>query len=147
MNMLLRIAFALLVLTGANARAEPFPEMELSMGMYRIEAEVAATDATRQRGLMFREKMPANHGMLFVFPESRLECMWMKNTLLPLSVAFFDGKGVIMNIEEMAPQTLNNHCSSGPIRFALEMNAGWFSQRGFGPGTALRGLERAPLPR
>ena len=147
MNLLLRTALALLVFMNANARAEPFPEMELAMGIYRIEAEVAATDATRQRGLMFREKMPANHGMLFVFPESRQECMWMKNTLLPLSVAFLDDNGVIVNIEEMAPQTLNSHCSAGPIRFALEMNAGWFKQHGFGPSTTLHGLERAPLSR
>lgn len=144
MKMLLRVA--LLVFLSANAHAVLFPEMELGMGMYRIEAEVAATDATRQRGLMFREKMPDNHGMLFVFPTTHQECMWMKNTLLPLSVAFLDDHGVIVNVEEMAPQTLNNHCSAKPVRFALEMNAGWFKQRGFGPGTALRGLERAPLP-
>lgn len=147
MNLLLRTTLVLLVFVSANSRAEPFPEMDLAMGIYRIEAEVAATDGTRQRGLMFREKMPANHGILFVFPESRQECMWMKNTLLPLSVAFLDDKGVIVNIEEMAPQTLNNHCSAGPIRFALEMNAGWFKQHGFGPGITLHGLERAPLSR
>lgn len=145
MNIPLRVA--LFVFLSASARAEPFPEMELAMGMYRVEAEVAATDATRQRGLMLREKMPANRGMLFVFAEARQQCMWMKNTLLPLSVAFLDDGGAIVNIEDMGPKTLNNHCSAKPVRFALEMNLGWFKQRGFGPGTALRGLERAPLPR
>ncbi len=142
-------AFLLLALTiaGIGARAEPFPEMDLSMGMYRIEAEVAATEETREQGLMFREKMAANHGMLFVFPDARRECMWMKNTLMPLSVAFLDDHGVIVNIEEMKAKTLNNHCSLGPIRFALEMNAGWFRQRGFAAGSRLLGLERAPLPR
>lgn len=129
------------------ALAEPFPEIELTMGMYRIEAEVAASEEGRELGLMFREKMAANHGMLFVFPDARRECMWMKNTLLPLSVAFLDDRGVIVNIEEMEARTLNNHCSARPIRFALEMNAGWFRQRGFGSGTQLHGLQRAPLPR
>ncbi|MFY9329636.1 MAG: DUF192 domain-containing protein [Georgfuchsia sp.] len=146
MKILLRTALGLLIFLSANIHAESFPEMELTMGIYRIEAEVAATDTTRQHGLMFREKMPSNHGMLFVFPEPRQVCMWMKNTLLPLSVAFFNDKGIIVNVEEMAPQTLNSHCSAGPIRFALEMNAGWFKQRGFAPGTALHGFERAPLP-
>ena len=138
---------ALLNLLGGNAMAEPFPEMELAMGMYRIEAEVAATEATREQGLMFRESMAANRGMLFVFPDARRECMWMKNTLMPLSVAFLDDRGVILNVEEMQAKTLNNHCSVGPARFALEMNANWFKQHGFSVGTQLRGLERAPLPR
>jgi uncharacterized protein len=145
-----RLCFLLMsvsVFCVGNALAEPFPEMELGMGMYRIQAEVATTEPTREQGLMFRENMAANQGMLFVFPDARRECMWMKNTLLPLSVAFFDDHGMIVNIEEMQAQTLNNHCSAKPIRFALEMNAGWFKQRGFKPGTPLRGLERAPLPR
>ena len=135
------------IFCGGRVLAEPFPEMELTMGMYRIEAEVAATEKGRELGLMFREKMAANYGMLFVFPTARSECMWMKNTLLPLSVAFLDDRGVIVNVEEMQARTLNNHCSAKPIRFALEMNAGWFKQRGFGPGTVLRGLERAPMAR
>ncbi len=147
MKILLRAALMLFVFSCLNARAGPFPEMELAMGMYRIEAEVAASGEERELGLMFREKMAPNHGMLFVFPDVRRECMWMKNTLLPLSVAFLDDHGVIVNIEEMEARTLNNHCSARPIRFALEMNTGWFKQRGFGPGTRLRGLERAPLPR
>lgn len=145
--MKLPVPLMLLAFMPIVARAEPFPEMELAMGMYRIEAQVAATEATRQRGLMFRETMPAHRGMLFVFPESRVECMWMKNTPMPLSVAFVDDKGVVVNIEDMAPRTVISHCSTKPVRFALEMNAGWFKQRGFGPGTPLRGLDKAPLPR
>ncbi len=148
MKALLRAGLILSIFLACHvARAEPFPEMELTMGMYRIEAEVAATEAGREQGLMFREKMAANHGMLFVFPDARRECMWMKNTLLPLSVAFLDDHGVIVNIEEMEARTLNNHCSARPARYALEMNAGWFRQRGFDAGTQLNGLERAPLPR
>lgn len=147
MKISLPILFLLLAFADGYALAEPFPEMELGMGMYRIEAEVAASEENRELGLMFREKMAANHGMLFVFPAAQRECMWMKNTLLPLSVAFLDDRGVIVNVEEMQAKTLNNHCSTKPVRFALEMNAGWFKQRGFGPGMQLQGLERAPLPR
>lgn len=148
MKALLRAVVALSIfIAGHVALAGPLPEMELAMGIYRIEAEVAASEEAREQGLMFRKKMAANHGMLFVFTDARRECMWMKNTLLPLAVAFIDDAGVIVNIEEMAPQTLNSHCSARPIRFALEMNAGWFKQHGFEPGTTLHGLERAPLPR
>ena len=131
----------------STSHAEPFGRMELAMGMYRIDAEVAASEETREQGLMYREKLPANSGMLFVFVEPQRECMWMKNTLIPLSVAFLDDNGNIVNIEDMAPQTLNSHCSNGKVRYALEMNVGWFKERGFGKGMQLRGLEKAPLPR
>ena len=141
------IAAASLVFFTTTAHAEPFPEMELSMGMYRIEAEVAASEPARELGLMFREKMPANHGMLFVFPTARTECMWMKNTVMPLSVAFLDSRGMIVNVEEMQAKTLNSHCSVGLVRYALEMNAGWFEQHGFAAGAQLQGLEKAPLAR
>lgn len=121
--------------------------MELNVGMYRIEAEVANSDMTREIGLMNRPAMPAHHGMLFVFPEEMTHCMWMKNTLMPLSVAFMDAKGVIINIEEMAPQTLDNHCARRPARYALEMNAKWFSQKGIKAGSIINGTQRAPAPR
>jgi uncharacterized membrane protein (UPF0127 family) len=114
--------------------------------MYRIQAEVAHTDPLRQRGLMYRKDMPEQQGMLFVFPLRAQHCMWMKNTLLPLSVAFIDDEGRIINVEEMAPQTETNHCARQPARYALEMNANWFKQRGFAAGMQIRGLERAPAP-
>jgi uncharacterized membrane protein (UPF0127 family) len=129
------------------ALAQVFPEASLTMGIYRIEAEVAATEETREQGLMFREKMAVNHGMVFVFPESHRECMWMKNTLIPLSVAFIDGRGRIVNIEDMDAKTLNNHCSTGRISYALEMNRDWFRQRGFKAGAQVLGLDQLPLPR
>lgn len=120
--------------------------LELSVGMHRIQAEVAASDASRQRGLMHRRDMPEYAGMLFVFPVRARHCMWMKNTLLPLSVAFLDEGGVILNVEEMQPQTENNHCASKDARFALEMNAGWFKKRGLVAGTRINGVEKAPAP-
>jgi len=131
----------------ASAVAEVFPEASLTLGIYRIEVEVAATEEAREQGLMFRDKMAVNHGMVFVFPESHRQCMWMKNTLIPLSVAFLDAQGRIVNIEDMDAKTLNNHCSTGRITYALEMNRDWFRQRGFKAGAQLIGLDQLPLPR
>ena len=122
-------------------------EVELSAGMYRIVAEVANTDASRELGLMRRREMPDGRGMVFVFPADGKYCMWMANTLIPLAVAFVDDKGVITNIEEMQPQTKNPHCASRPARFALEMGSGWFQRRGIDPGSPLGGLDKLPPPR
>lgn len=129
-----------------TARAE-MPVKELGVGMYRIQAEVAATPQTRQLGLMNRREMAAQHGMVFIFTEDARHCMWMKNTLLPLSVAFLDAGGRILNIEDMQPQTEDSHCARGPARYALEMNLGWFRERGVRVGDAIRGVERLPTAR
>ena len=122
------------------------PRMELTAGFYRIEAEVAADQANRMQGLMHRKSMPANQGMLFVFARADRHCMWMRNTYLPLSVAFLDEEGRILNIEDMAPQTESNHCAAAPARFALEMNRGWFSSKGLKPGQRIGGVEKSPRP-
>jgi hypothetical protein len=141
------LASAALLLAGTAGAQAVLPLAELGAGMYRIEAEVAHTDETRQIGLMNRAKMPLHRGMVFVFPEQRAHCMWMKNTLLPLSVAFLDEEGRVINIEDMQPQTTDNHCAAGPARFALEMNLGWFGERGIKAGDMLRGFDRLPAPR
>lgn len=122
------------------------PLIELSAGFHRIEAEVAADSQNRQVGLMNRKTMPTQRGMLFVFTEKNTHCMWMRNTFIPLSVAFLDEDGVIINIEDMQPQTENNHCAKVPARFALEMNLGWFAQRAIKPGSKLNGIAKAPRP-
>ncbi len=144
-----RIAAALggLLLCAAAAAQDALPVIEMTAGFHRIEAEVAATDRDRQLGLMNRKAMPAQRGMLFVFPQENTHCMWMRNTFLPLSVAFLDRDGTILNIEDMQPQTETNHCARRPARYALEMNLGWFAQRGIAPGARLNGIERAPRPR
>ena len=138
--------FFLLALVSGWARAAG-NVIELSAGMHRIEAEVAADPDGRAKGLMFRESMPPSHGMLFVFNQMATHCMWMRNTLLPLSVAFLDEEGRIINIADMKPQTETNHCAAKPARFALEMNAGWFSRRAVNAGMRVSGIERAPQPR
>ena len=133
---------ALVACGGAGAQDARFPTIKISAGMHLIQAEVAQTDAQRQQGLMFREKMANNHGMVFVFDDTTSQCMWMKNTLLPLSVAFIDADGKIVNIEDMQPKTLDSHCSSKPVKYALEMNLGWFKQKNVKPGSTVNGLPK-----
>lgn len=118
--------------------------LELNIGIHRIHAEVANTSPTRSKGLMQRKQLATNQGMLFVFVQPGIHCMWMRNTLIPLSVAFIDEQGRILNIEEMQPQTEDQHCASQPAKYALEMNAGWFAQRGFKAGTLIGGMAAAP---
>lgn len=128
--------------------AAELPMLTLNAGMHLIHAEVANTHETRARGLMHRESLePANRGMLFVFPDLSPQCMWMKNTLVPLSVAFIDEYGVIVNIADMQPQTEESHCASRPVRYALEMKQGWFAGKNIKPGAKISGLEKAPAPR
>ena len=140
MKFLLCIFFLLL----ASAAALAAPTIELSAGMHRIEAEVASNNADRATGLMNRPSMPIHRGMLFVLPEAGVQCFWMKNTLIPLSIAFLDDSGRIVQIADMKPQSRDNHCSVKPVRFALEMNAGWFKSRGLAAGGRIYGLEKAP---
>lgn len=133
----------ILVLIAPVAFAQ-LPRVELSASMYRIEAELAHTPEARQTGLMHRRSMPDNHGMLFVFTHDARHCMWMRNTFLPLSVAFLDADGRILNIEDMTPHTEDSHCAAAPARFALEMNQGWFAARRLAPGMPIRGTDRLP---
>lgn len=144
-TILLTITF-LIALPGW-AQQPQLPLLELSVGMHRVEAEVAATPASRQTGMMLRASMPSHRGMLFVFPELAKHCMWMRNTLVPLSVAFLDEKGRILNVEDMQPKTEDNHCAAGPARYALEMNLGWFRSRGLGAGFPITGIDKAPVGR
>ena len=118
------------------------PIIELKTSIYRIQAEVASTPQARQVGLMNRTSMPTDSGMLFIFDQKATHCFWMSNTKIPLAIAFIADDGKIVNIEEMQAETLNNHCPKAPIRYALEMNRQWFSQRAIGPGSAIQGLPR-----
>jgi uncharacterized membrane protein (UPF0127 family) len=148
--MLLRIvplAISIAIAAPGWAQQPQLPLFELSAGMHRIEAEVAATPESRQTGMMLRISMPAHRGMLFVFPEVAKHCMWMRNTLVPLSVAFLDDKGQIINVEDMQPKTEDNHCAGRPARYALEMNLGWFRSRGVGPGFSINGVNKVPAGR
>lgn len=139
-----RVLFALLLAAAAAQAQQPsLPRVQLGAGMYLIRAEVADRDDTRATGLMHRTSLPDNGGMLFVFEAAEIHCMWMKNTLLPLSVAFVDASGDIINIADMQPLSEDTHCAARPARYALEMKQGWFAERGIRAGMRLRGLEKA----
>jgi uncharacterized membrane protein (UPF0127 family) len=125
---------------GAAAQQPALPAVKLSAGIHLIQAEVAREMTTRAQGLMHRKQMPQGSGMLFLFEESAAHCMWMKNTLIPLSVAFIDEQGDIVNIADMQPLDETSHCATRPARFALEMNQGWFRKRGIGPGARIGGI-------
>ena len=139
---ILAASFLFILTENAAAQGPSLPIIELKAGMYRIEAELADTPAARQTGLMYRTFMPTNTGMLFVFPDKAIHCFWMRNTKLPLTIAFIDDDGKIVNLSDMEPETQNNHCPRGPVRFALEMNQKWFTQRALGPGTVITGLPK-----
>ena len=126
----------------AAAQGQPqmnLPRIEITAGMHRIEAQVAASPQERQTGLMHRKEMPAHEGMLFVFEQPATQCFWMRNTLLPLTAAFVADDGTIVNLADMKPQTEDSHCSAKPVRYVLEMNQGWFAQRGLKAGSKLAG--------
>jgi hypothetical protein len=133
-------------LAGAAAAAD-LPTLKLTAGIHLITAEVANTFDSRARGLMYRKSLGPNQGMLFVFPDVSAHCMWMKNTFVPLSVAFMDEQGTIVSIHDMQPQNETSHCAAKPARFALEMNQGWFAKKGVKAGARIGGVDKAPPPR
>ncbi len=145
MKRLLPLIFAL-YFAPVSAQAA-MPQVELTIHKHALSAEVASNDADRMQGLMHRRMLPENRGMLFVFQNLAYHGMWMMNTYVPLSVAFIDDAGVIINIENMQPHTRDSHSAKKPARYALEMNLGWFHKRGIKPGMKIEGLEKAPAPR
>lgn len=134
---------ALILLTSVQA-AFAADTTKLMVKGITVPVEVAADNASREKGLMFRKHLPENSGMLFVMDRNDGICMWMKNTLIPLSVAFIDKDGFIINIEKMKPLTLDIHCSKAKAVYALEMNESWFEKNNVKPGDKIL---RLPLPR
>lgn len=128
----------------ASAQAQEIPQprlptVALTAGMHQLVAEVASTPMQRQIGMMMRPSMAAHEAMLFVFEAASPQCFWMKNTLVPLSIAFIEDDGRIVNLADMQPLTENSHCSDKPVRYVLEVNQGWFAKRGIQSGFRLRG--------
>lgn len=112
----------------------------LQIGLFMIQAELATDHESRSRGLMFRRELAVNQGMLFVFERLGVQCFWMKNTFIPLTAAFINDQGQIVNLVDMTPQSEASHCSKEPVRYVLEMNQGWFKQRGIEAGATIRGI-------
>lgn len=115
------------------------PRTTLTAGMHRIDVQLAQTPQQQQIGLMWRTEMPAHEGMLFVFEQASVQCFWMRNTLIPLTAAFVEDDGTIVNLADMQAQSDDSHCSSKPVRLVLEMNQGWFAKRQIKPGYKLAG--------
>ncbi len=122
-----------------NEQPQSLPTIQITAGIHKIKAMVADAAQEREMGLMYRRQMEANEGMLFVFETTAPQCFWMKNTPLPLSAAFVDDEGRIVNIEDMQPLSLESHCAKKPVRHVLEMHQGWFSKHGLKAGDKLSG--------
>ena len=141
----LRCAAGLVMALAVNlASAQTSPQMQLprtklSAGMHMLDVQLAQTPEQRQIGLMFRKEMPQHEGMLFVFEQPATQCFWMRNTLIPLTAAFVADDGTIVNLADMKPQSDDSHCSTKPVRYVLEMNAGWFAKKQIKAGYQLGG--------
>jgi len=146
-RLLLKYVLVILAAGFVGLAQAAMPQAELTINKHTLTAEIAHTDADRMQGLMHRRMLPESRGMIFVFPNVSYHSMWMMNTWIPLSVAFIDNDGVIINIEDMQPHTRDSHAAKQPARYALEMNLGWFHKRGIGPGTKIEELDRIPAPR
>jgi uncharacterized membrane protein (UPF0127 family) len=127
-----------------SAQADPLITYPLRIKKHEIRAEIANTEQDRLRGLMFRDKLGENSGMLFLYPRAEVSAMWMKNTRIALSVAFIDAHGRILNVAEMEPFSEEAHASSGAAAYALEMNRGWFRKQGIKAGDRVEGLKDLP---
>jgi uncharacterized membrane protein (UPF0127 family) len=143
MNVQRFLAAAALACAALGALADtPFRTAQLKVGNHPLKVEVAANEPERMQGLMYRETLGKDDGMLFVFDELGYHSMWMKNTPLPLSVAFVDDDGKILNILDMKPHTLDSHMAAGPARYAIETNKGWFAARKIKAGDKVTGLPK-----
>ena len=110
---------------------------QIRIGGVEVTAEIADNEELRGKGLMNRDSLAENHGMLFVYGAAQVRSFWMRNTRIPLDIAFIDANSVIINIEHMEPQSDQNYYSQGPMMYALEMDQGWFEANGVGPGDRL----------
>lgn len=122
-----------------SAAADSLPGLKLQAGAHTFRVEVAATPQQRQIGLMGRKTLADDGGMLFVFERKDIHCFWMKNTLVPLSIAFLADDGSIVSVADMQPQTLDFHCAHKPVHYALEVKQGGFQRRGIEAGSRVTG--------
>jgi len=138
------LALAVAGAARAATANEALPTIPLSINGHKIVVEVAATPERRSLGLMNRFSLQPDHGMIFVFERPEPQGFWMKNTFIPLSIAFVAADGRIINIDEMQPHDESTHLSRGPALYAIEMRKGWFTERGIRSGDVVNGL---PAPK
>ena len=121
-----------------------FKTSQVKVAGHPLKVELAIEEPQRLQGLMYRKTLGKEDGMLFIFDEPGYHSIWMKNTLIPLSVAFVDKDGVILNIVDMEPQTLDSHMAAGPAVYAIETNRGWYADKKVKAGDKVTGLPKAP---
>ena len=134
MKKLLFFAMCLLMLASCSVE---FKRVTLSINGRPLEVEMARKKKQREKGLMFREELGWNEGMLFIFPKEQLLSFWMKDTSIPLSIAFVDERGVVVDIYDMKPYSLDPVRSSRKCRFAIEVNQGFFRDAGLTRGDSI----------
>lgn len=134
-----RFAVILRFFTACDAlRTQHLRTEVIELGEYKIRAEIASTPRERERGLMYRTSIGEEEGMLFVFPKASPQAFWMKNTLIPLDVGYFDEQGFLIEYFTMTPDDgVRTYPSSEPALYALEMKAGWYAKRGLRKYTKL----------
>lgn len=125
---------------GNVSAAESAVTLPLAIGKQVFQVELAATPSARERGLMGRTRLAANGGMLFKFEQAAPHCFWMRDTPMPLSIAFIDSRGHIVNLADMQPHSDALHCAKTSVRYALEVVQGGFAQRGITAGAQVNGL-------
>jgi len=139
------LSVALSVSAFAKGPQPKLPVITLDVAGISVAAEVADTEESRATGMMFRTEMGENEGMLFVMGEAGPVSFWMKNTLIPLSIAYINTSGIILEIHEMEPKNEESVSSRfSTIAYALEMPGGWFKQQGIKPGASVSGLPATP---
>ncbi|HSW82846.1 MAG TPA: DUF192 domain-containing protein [Usitatibacter sp.] len=139
------LASCLLFLASLPLAAEvTFKTSRILVAGHPLKVELAIEEPQRLQGLMYRKTLGKEDGMLFIFDEPGYHSIWMKNTLIPLSVAFVDKEGVILNIADMEPQTLDSHMAAGPAVYAIETNKGWYADKKVKAGDKVTGLPAAP---
>ncbi|UYL10494.1 DUF192 domain-containing protein [Bdellovibrio sp. SKB1291214] len=127
-----------------SGAAENFPKKTIKLGNKTLTVEVATTSKQQEQGLMMRTHLGEDEGMLFVFPNEQTRFFWMKDTLIDLSIAYFNKDGKLIDIQEMksgkglADTALPNYASAQPAKYALEMNKGWFDKNKIKLGTKLK---------
>jgi len=110
--------------------ASGLPTTKMKIGDKQFELEIAATERARNTGLMRRDSMPGDHGMIFIFSEPDTHSFWMKNTRIPLDIVFIDAGGTIRSIQQMQPYSLKSTSPPGPIKYAIELNEGAAAKAG-----------------
>jgi uncharacterized membrane protein (UPF0127 family) len=135
-----RLALAVSLLAGGCLHRETLPAISVEVDGHSLRVEVADDPDERAQGLMFRESLGQDRGMLFVYPDVRTRAFWMENTTVPLSIAFIDEHGVIFRIRDMRPLDRGHTASGLPARYALEVNQGWFAEQGIAEGAQVEGL-------